>query len=378
MKNLIQTNSLMTLGAAALLLATQAMQAQTVFTDPIGINKITCLTNSDTIVGVPFRPQGSMNTLLTSNPVTAGSGSTATATLTLSLNNLATNSLGMYYVKFDGGTRDGRWYEITANGADTLTLKLNGDNLDGVVSGNKVVIAKFWTLDTLFPPAQATTSWTLNTQTGIQVPNGHAIVNSATASGTQRQTQLFLPNTSGTGVSRLPEISFYITGGSWRIPSVSGSKGNQILYPDTYIIIRHSARVTHPTVFRSFGEVEMKNFSIPLATNISGSRDTYVAIPRAIDVRLDQLNLVESGAFVASATVSGTQRRDQLYIYDNSTSQISKLPGQSYFFTNGNWRTGGNSNPQNHVIIPAGSGLVIRKYQTTNGVTSFWQNTPSY
>ncbi|MFN2427032.1 MAG: 30S ribosomal protein S17, partial [Candidatus Binatia bacterium] len=43
--------------------------------------------------------------------------------------------------------------------------------------GDRVVIAEYWTLDTLFPPAQATTGWTENTENpGEYIQNGHAVV----------------------------------------------------------------------------------------------------------------------------------------------------------------------------------------------------------
>ncbi len=348
--------------------------AEAVHTSPLGYAKITCLRNSDTIVGVPFRIQGSVTTILSANPTTAQNGETAT--LTFSQTSLP--PLNSHYMKFNGGTRDGRWFDIIANTANSITISLNGDNLTGVVSGNSIVIAQYWTLDTLFPPAQATTSWTLDSATGNQVPNGHAIVASATALLMERKTELLLPNVTGTGVSRLPGTPHYVTANTWRLQGVSGSYGSQTLFPDSYFIVRHKSSVPHPTVFRSVGEVEMKNFTIPLATNISGSRDTYIAIPRPIDIRLDQLNLAGTDAFVTSDGAFLSQRRDQLLVFDNSANQISKIPSAAYYFTGGNWRISGNSDPQNHVVIRAGSGLVIRKYQTPGGTTSFWNNTPSY
>jgi uncharacterized protein (TIGR02597 family) len=372
--NNIQTIARVVYTVALLFIGKSTLHAESVSSEPIGINKINCPVNSDTIVGVPFRPIGSINTQLSSSPTIAGGGESAT--LSLSVNNLTPSSITSHYVKFDGGSRDGRWYDITANGANSITINLNGDNLTGVLAGNKLVIARYWTLSTLFPPAQATTAWTLNS--GVRTPNGHAIVNSASVSISQRRTQLFLPNISGNGINRSPEVSFFITGGNWRSPGITGTHNDRIIYPDTYMIIRHNGSVLHPTIFRSFGEIEMKNFVIPLATNTTTSRDTYLSIPRAVDVRLDQLNLVESGAFLSSSSVSVRDRKDQLFIFDNQTMLVNKSPSQAYFYTNGNWRTTGNTNSQNHVIIPAGTGVVIRKHRTSTGATSFWNNLPSY
>lgn len=352
------------------------LNAETVFTEPLGFNKITCLANSDTIVGVPFRAQGSIGAILSADPVVAGDGESAT--LTLSLANLETDALNTHYLKFDGGTRDGRWYHITANTGNSVTIDLNGDNVDGVLAQTRVVIAEYWTLDTLFPPAQATTAWTYDSESDTHIQNGHAIVASGNILVTQRRTELLLPNTTETGVSRLPGAPFFITSSTWRRDGISGNVGSQSISPDSYLIIRHRLSVLHPTIFRSFGEVELKNISVPLSTNVSGRRDTYVAIPRPVDVRLDELNLIELGAFVASGGVLVPQRRDQLVVFDNSLNKINKLPTAAYFYSGGHWRIDGSSDPQNHVVIPAGSGFVVRKHQTITGSTAFWHNTPNY
>jgi hypothetical protein len=73
---------------ATAVLAIQSHGGET--TNPMGFNTVTCLANSDTIVGVPLRAQGSIATKLAAAPAVNG----AQATLTLAHNTLP--SLGTH------------------------------------------------------------------------------------------------------------------------------------------------------------------------------------------------------------------------------------------------------------------------------------------
>ncbi|TAG10657.1 MAG: TIGR02597 family protein [Verrucomicrobia bacterium] len=360
--------------------AVSAISAQTVTTGAVGYNRITCPTNADTIVGVPFQAQGSIACRLNAAPAVSGSK----ATLTLNLSTLTPGGLTGHYVRFVGGTRDGRWYDVLTaspdtNTASTVTINLNGDNLAGVLNGNSLVIARYWTLATLFPPAQATSSWAETPPgSGNFVPNGHAVVASGGTTASQRRTQLGLPNLTGTGIDRPGVDTFYITGGEWRKQGIAGNFGTTILFPDSHMSISHPSSVTRPTIFRSFGDVVHTPFTIPLATNVTGKRDSYIAIPRPIPLRLNQLNLLESGAFVQSANISASGRQDELLVYATPSSFLNKTPTSSYFAFGGNWRIQGDTNPQNTAIIPAGAAITVRKAPTLGGVTTHWLNTPTY
>ena len=105
------------------LAAATSFVAQEVFTAPMGFNKVTCLANSDTIVGVPFRVQGSQTAALATGP-SVDIVDPDIATLTLTSINLTADTLTKHYVKFKDGTAYGRFYDITGNTTDTLTIKL--------------------------------------------------------------------------------------------------------------------------------------------------------------------------------------------------------------------------------------------------------------
>jgi uncharacterized protein (TIGR02597 family) len=347
------------------------LTAQTVFTDPVGFNKVTCLGNSDTIVGVPLRMNGSENSKLSASPVVSGS----TATLTLLASNLPIWTGSTRYVKFNSGTKDGSWYDVTSNTANTLTINLNGDNLTGVVTGDSVLMAEYWTLDTLFPPAAATTD---------PATTGHAIVASTGTTLSARRSEILLPDIQGSGINLAVIDKMYIHGGIWkRSGDTSGANmGGNKLFPDNFFTIRHPATITTSTVFKSFGEVEVRNFTIPLNTLATGSQDIFVSIPRPIPVSLSQLNLWQSGpnsAFVASTGTGLSGRRDMLYVFDNTLAARNKAPSVTYYHNGTSWLKVGDGTVNHDAdIIPAGVGIMIRKFRTVGGGSVDWKNLSPY
>jgi uncharacterized protein (TIGR02597 family) len=336
-------------------------QAQSVTTESVGFNKITCLANSDTIVGVPLRKQGSISTKLTATP------SATTGNVTLTLANTELPTLAKHFLKFNSGNRDGRWYDILSNTASTVTIDLNGDNLDGVLSGDSVLIAEYWTLDTLFPPAQATTN---------PATTGHAIV--ASSSVLSRKTELLLPNLTGQGTNLAPSATYYITSNVWKKfgDTTRPSFGDVILYPDNYFIVRHNSTVTQSTVFKSIGEIEAKNFSIFLSTRASGKQDNFIGLPRPVAVKLVDLGLDET-AFVNSP--STLARKDELLVFNNDAAIRNKAPSATYYRLAAGWRKfNDGSTDHNNTTIPAGAGFLIRKAATATGASVLWKNTSAY
>ena len=341
--------------------------AQSVVSDPLGFNTIVCLPNSDTIVGVPFRPNGSQQGTLAAAP-TGTDGDTATLTLSGNPGFTDDEFKDTHYVKFTSGAMDGHWYAITANTSDTLTVDLNGNNVPGAAADDGVVIAKFWTLDTLFPPADATTD---------PATTGHAIVKSSNV--LNRSTEVLLPDFASQGINLPPNRKFFIEGdpAAWKeVTTGFPAAGSVILWPDTYFIIRNPGLNGNSTKFKISGEVETGKMAIPLSTSATGMQDNFVAIPRAIDVKLTDLGLISSGAFVPSSNT--LNRADELFVYDNSVDLQNRTPSAKYFYYDGAWRKVAAGFPvADDDVIPAGSGILIRKAQS-DGSTVFWVNYPNY
>lgn len=372
-----------TLTLIALCLAPLWLQAQ-VTTEPIGFNKITCLANSDTIVSVPLRQQGSLHMTLTANPVVVG----ASATLTLAPGSLTAGALTGHFLKFIDGDRAGRWYNIqtattgTANTDSAVTIDLNGDTLGAATTGNQVRIAQYWTLDTLFPPAAAagvtgpTTSWTETpVGSGIWLPNGHAIVASVSRFASGRRTEIRLPDLEAVGVNIAPSTTFYIYNSGWRKQGVSYTEdhGATQLNPDSYFIVRHPSMVSHSTIYRCSGDVEMASFTIPLTVRASVKQDNAIGLPRPVDIALNDLGLLP-GAFVASTSRFASGRKDELLVFNNASSSINKAPDRIYYYLNSGWRKQGESYLTDFGTdtIPAGGGFLIRKAPDNIGSTVFW------
>jgi len=356
-----------------------AISAETSTTHPIGFNKIVCLTNSDTIVGVPFRQQGSMADWIAGAPGEV-TGEPDLAEISLQTLSLEPGSLGKHYLKFDGGARDGRWYDITSNSATSITVNLNGDDLAGVGDGDRVIIAQYWTLDTLFPPDQATTGWVENSETGEFIQNGHAIMASLGTRASQRRTLVLLPDIEGDGINRSANGFYYIHDNQWKIVGGGTTNlGETILYPDSILTIQNPDTVDHPTVYRSSGEVLIGEFTIPLLTQTVESRDTFIGLPRPVDLTLSELHLWESGAFVQSSGTRASGRRDEVLVFDNSQTSINKSVVVSYYHNGTNWvAVGDSATNRDNDVIPAGAGFIVRKYPTDTGQTAFWNNVPSY
>lgn len=108
-------------------LSLSSASAEIVRSIPLGVNKVTCPVNSDTIVGVPFRQEGSLGTVTAGTPLDVG-GQPDLKEIPLDSMTLSPSSLGQHYLKFNDGTHDGRWYNITDNSA---TSSLSGSSPTG-------------------------------------------------------------------------------------------------------------------------------------------------------------------------------------------------------------------------------------------------------
>jgi uncharacterized protein (TIGR02597 family) len=340
-----------------------AQTPTTAYTTPVGYTSVTCLNASDTRVGTPLKA-----------PTVAAAALTATPTNVLTVAGAAFGTYaGNHYVKFTSGAAIGKVYAITANDATTITIDLAGDT-QLAVSGDTFSVTAFWTLATLFDPALSTND---------PLTTGNAIVSSAGATAATRRTEILLPDTVTAGINLASSASYYINAGIWKKAGSGATNFNaQQLWPDTSFIIRHPATVTSPTSYVCTGEVDMKSIVIPLATRVGGAtekQDNAQALNRPVNVTLNQLNLGGTSAFVSSTGATAATRRDELLVYDNATAAINKSSSATYYFRGAIWqKAGGGVTDVGNDVIPAGAGILIRKYGTAGGETAFWLNTPTY
>jgi uncharacterized protein (TIGR02597 family) len=339
----------------------------TAYTTPVGYVSQPCLANSDTIVSVPLRISAAAAGALSVAPVV--SGTSATLTLSGTPGFTANAFANTHYVKFKTGLDKGKWYVITANTADSLTVDLNGATTSAVATDQLEVI-KFWTLNELFNPAQSTTD---------PATTGNAIVASLNQLASGRRTQVLLPNLTGVGTNLAPTTIYYINDGIWKKQGAGATNfGTDQLWPDTYFIIRHPAAVTAPTTYTAVGEVDIWNFNVTLGTQAAGRQDNFIGLPRPTDIALNALNLAGTPAFVSSTSQLAAGRRDELLVYNNTAAGLNKAPALIYYHHDGIWKKqGGGATDVGAEVIPAGAGFIIRKYQAAGGASSNWDN-PGY
>jgi uncharacterized protein (TIGR02597 family) len=332
--------------------------AATATTDPVGYNTVSLLANSDTYVSVPFnRPAAFVG------QVSSVSGNTITVAGTPGWTSsqfvYATGSQSnTYYAFIRSGTKEGNYYTVTGNGANTLTIDLAGDTLSGLAADDSISVVPYWTLGTLFPASDAGVSFTATT-------------------GLAKKTEIRIPDVNGTGTNRVPVGRYYFQSAtsSWR--DYSGvDKSDEILIPDSYFIVSNPASVATGTLTTT-GNVVTKKFVIPIVSMAATSQDNPVAIPRPVPVSLDDSGLISSGAFVIT---TGLAIKDQVYVYDNSTAGKNKSEIARYFYKNGAWRKFGDeaNNYGSAIIFSPNTAVKIVKAKSANDSSVDWVNTPTY
>jgi uncharacterized protein (TIGR02597 family) len=379
---------------AALSLAASLASAATAYTEPVGAVSITCLAASDTFISVPFAKAAEFQGAATA--IDATSGVITTSGLLPNYVGVTTGtspnfviSSPYYYVRFTSGFLNGRYYTITANTAipdpdgagpltdtTTITVDKNGENWTGVSNTDTFKIVKYWTLADLFPVANQIPF----VNTLADYTSGRACVISNNNFTNSRRTEIFLPNNTGVGTNLASPKRFFLKSGGWfNTAGTFAAADNEMLVPDSYFILRNPSTVLASTSLVASGSVDMGNNVFTLATRIGGAQDNYVGFTRPKDTTLAGLNLSATD-FVDSANnfTSGTNRKDELFLYSNTPASINRAPSKRYFRVGGQWRDASGFADSNAVVIPAGAAFFIRKVATVDGAVKFYSNTPNY
>lgn len=357
--------------------------AQTVTSDPVGFTTATNLSNSDSLISVPFtRPPEFTGAIQSA----AGNVITVAGTPGWTSNQfvyVAGSQTKTYYALIGGGgtsnPKEGHIYTVTANGSNTLTVNTSADNLSGITASTQVVVIPYWTLATIFPATDANVSFT------------------ATTSTASYKTQLLVPNNAAAGIN-LPVTSYFFsnnvngTSGNvgWRLVGNNATDhGDDPLLPNNYFVVRNLNGA--PTLaLKGIGAVLTRKMATALRTSVSAPQDNAVSMVRPVDVTLNQTGLSPlDGSFVATPPMRETRGaklalKDELLVFDNSAAAFNKQPSALYYYSEGpgkkaGWKLfGDGSADHGDDVIPAGSAIVIRKAKTAAGATVFWTNAPTY
>ncbi|MEN3942763.1 TIGR02597 family protein [Prosthecobacter sp. SYSU 5D2] len=328
---------------------------QEISTPPVGFNSLVCPSGSDTYVSVSFnRPMAFLGAVDTAG----GSAVTPQGELAWTANQFVTS--GAHFVKFITGSKAGAFYEVTGNTGSALTLDLAGDSLSGVVEGDRIAVVPYWTLADLFPVGNQTIHQSVNT----------------TSFG--RRTVVLFPNLTGSGINLAPGGMYYQTSDGWKDALNGNASVNPRLEPDQYLIIRHRSQDA-ATTFAAAGAVDTWTVRSVLATQANAGVDNPVSNLRPVPVKLKDLELISSGAFVGSGGTTSFVRKDLLHVYDHAVVGINKIPSRVYFYNTltQQWLSALESNrvADDDLILPA-SGFIIRKAKTGDGASSLWTHQP--
>jgi uncharacterized protein (TIGR02597 family) len=322
--------------------------------DPAGFIALGCLGNSDTFVSVPFT-----RSIAASATVDSVSNNVITIQAAQNwMNNqfvyAAGSQTNTYYLRFDSGAAEGRCYLITANTPSTFTLNLGNDSLSDVTQNDKISIIPYWTIGSIFP-------------------GGIGVVVSPTSGN--RYTEVLTPDLTTSGINLSASKFYYFNSSLWKqVGQGSTDHGNDILQPDSYLIVRHnvSTNTTLPTV----GAVAMTKLALTLNASSTTPQDNAVGLMRPVAQSLDDSGLINSGGFAASPLPG--QHTDELLTFDNTVALRNKSSSAIYYFWSGAWhRVGaGTADVGGDQVFTPGTGVIIRK--GTNSGPSLWLNSPNY
>lgn len=349
--------------AAALIVASSGLNAQTTATtDPVGFMTIPTPTNNDTIIAAP----------LTKPPVFQGAvSSRSNFVITVSpspgFGNLAATP---HYVQPVTGSQAGFIFDVLTNDSNSITLVDNGVTPSGLDPSNTFKVVPYWTIGEIFPATDQNVSFTPSGTTGLN-----------------RRTQVLFPNVVGTGPNRAPSATlFFATNAAdptnpavsyWRSTATGATNQNSTpILPDSYFIVRNPTNAATNLAVTIAGNVNTGAAAVQLDSVAGTNNDNYVSLGRPTDITLNDLGLIQSGAFLQSLNTLGTGRRDLLFVISNSIPGINKAPSVTYYYvTNSGWKsTATGTNDVGTNVITAAIGYTVRKVSNNTPGTQFWTN----
>lgn len=347
--------------ALALSAPVPVLHAQsTATTDPVGFVTVDTPVGSDTIIATP----------LTKAPVIQSAVDSRNG-FTITLGSVFTNDLtGLpHYVQAKDGPQAGMIFDVASNTTNTITLVDNGVEPTGLANGVTLKVIPYWTLGQLYPASDQNVSFQ---------PSGLL--------GPQRRTQILFPNIMGAGINRSASAVYYFATNAsapldpsksfWRVVGSTNNVDNTPILPDSYYIVRNPVNAMSGLKTTIVGSVNVNPMVVQLDSTGSTANDNYISLGRPMDIKLNDLGLIESGAFMASASVLGPVRRDQLMVINNEIIGINKSASVIYYYVTGQgWRQAGAGNVDvGNDIIKAATGYIIRKASQNPVGSQFWTN----
>jgi uncharacterized protein (TIGR02597 family) len=268
-----------------------------------------------------------------------------------------------YYALVTAGSLAGTYFTIESNTSSELVVQTDG-LAPSSADVTAIEVRPYWTIGSLFPASDAGVSFVASTST--------------TTAG--RRTQILIPDNINVGVNRSPSkiLFFNPTLQDWVASTATNVRAGDtsIVPPNTYVILRNTGG-TPPTLNHTVtGSVNTKSAAVYLATRNTGANDNYCTISRPADTKLSEMGFIDS-SFVQSTSKTTAGRRDTLLVIDKTGSGINRSPSKVYFKFGGAWYDTSATATAVDPLIPAGSAMVIRKYQS-DGFDKVLVNNPNY
>jgi uncharacterized protein (TIGR02597 family) len=219
-----------------------------------------------------------------------------------------------HYLKFRSGPHAGRYFSITANTSDTLTLSSEGVSF---TEEQMFEIFPAQTLGSLF----GTTNVPLRT-------------------GTSEATADFVRVHNGAGWD-----TYFHTGTQWQISGGTASQNGLVLRPEQGVIV--VAGGTSAVNLTLLGSVSVS----PDASLVPGTGAALVSNRSPVDTTLSALNMHSLPGWAKGATASVS---DNVMRWNGSSWNV-------YYHTGARWQLAGSHASQDSATVHAGEALLIRR-----------------
>lgn len=348
MKKQHQSRSTISLVAAFVAITTLTQVTLAEVTAPVGFLKLTFKAQSDTPFSLPLnRPEVYSGQL---NSISGNIISLSTSPFTANQFVYADGSQNeKYYLLFTTGVLEGRSFDVTANGTNSITVNQDGTiNIQTLINDvnarDRFEIRPHWTLDTLFPG-------------GVGFP---AVANAFT-----NGSEIHFKPINQPGINLASEkIYKYATGTGWvdNANLFAGRAKDVVLIRNGFFQARN---VTVSDVIKNLvGDVPTVDGRVRLKSNVI-QQDNFVAFSFPIDIKLSETGLENTSGFTRSSGQFNADG-DTINLFNVTQAGYDKAPSATYYYVNGlGWINSANifggAVNATQVIIKAGTACFIRK-----------------
>ncbi len=245
-----------------------------------------------------------------------------------------------YYVLVTDGKMKGEFFSVQGNTADTLLIQTDGLSVSGK-DIKAVNLLPYWSLSSLFPPAQATFSFIPTTD----------------PSNVMTKVVISPPVTYGPQQPQAAGQSFYFSAslGAWvSVNNPSVPAGDTVIPPGAYVYVQNTGTGAYPLRVFISGSLLTDSFKFYLTSTKNVSTISYFSLPRNSSYAIDDIGFNNSN-FTQSTGTGVSQRNDEI-ILDDGHGGIAAV----YYRYKNKWYNTDGPVPVSPVFAP-GSVFGIKK-----------------